>query len=405
MNREVAINLGDQTKNIYIEQIMNFSVTFSLLLSLPLLLIFIGLDILPEGTLSQDVYNYRFHIFAYIFLNQIKWFFMRYLRLFEKYIVISILELVSNVVMVLGVLFFAEKYLLDAVIYTALFASIVGLFIGFTKVTKVRYAWDIKKLKHLILAGIPMVLYALSEKVFTSVDRFMIAQYLPRSDLGYYQFGNSIALGVMMSIEALTFIFYPKFLNSFHYKTEEGMKEKKDSLIKIIYYMEYFSTLLILVGVLLVPIFIRFIMPNYSNSIIIATILLMGFCFKPITFLTSTFLVANDKQVILLPITFFAVLLLSILNYVLMITLGYGINGVVIATTIVFSIHSLILFIVIFRNFNSLYNLWRITLFVLINVSVLLLGLPTLLLIPLWLLLYIYRTKKIINLVRVNFYK
>jgi len=405
MNREVAINLGDQTKNIYIEEIMNISVTFSLLLSLPLLLIFIGLDILPEGTLSQDVYNYRFHIFAYIFLNQIKWFFMRYLRLFEKYIVISILELVSNVVMVLGVLFFAEKYLLDAVIYTALFASIVGLFIGFTKVTKVRYAWDIKKLKHLILAGIPMVLYALSEKVFTSVDRFMIAQYLPRSDLGYYQFGNSIALGVMMSIEALTFIFYPKFLNSFHYKTEEGMKEKKDSLIKIIYYMEYFSTLIILVGVLLVPIFIRFIMPNYSNSIIIATILLMGFCFKPITFLTSTFLVANDKQVILLPITFFAVLLLSILNYVLMITLGYGINGVVIATTIVFSIHSLILFIVIFRNFNSLYNLWRITLFVLINVSVLLLGLPTLLLIPLWLLLYIYRTKKIINLVRVNFYK
>ena len=399
MNREVAINIGDDSKRDYSIQIINTSLTFSIILGGFILFLFFCIGLLPETLFSKDFYDYRFHIFSYVFLNQFRWFFIRYFRLYEKYYVLSAFELISNLIMILGVFLFGEKYLLDAAIYSALIANIALLFIGFPNVKDVHFLWDTKKIKHLVIIGIPLVLYALSDKVFTSIDRFMIAQYLPREDLGYYQFGNTLALGALMVIDTLTFIFYPKFLKSFHCKTIEDFKEKRIALTTMIFNMEYISTLLVLVSGLLIPIFINFIMPNYLNSIMIAKILLIGFCFKPITFLTSSFLVANNRQPILIPITVISMILLAISNYILILT-GNGIYGVVIATGLIVGFHSIWLFLAIFKTLVDILILWRLILFVLISILIVFFSLSDYLLIIFWGLLYFSRTKQIFSLIK-----
>ena len=77
--------------------------------------------------------------------------------------------------MISGVFIFGQKYLLDAAIFSALVANIFYLFIGFQNVNNVRFYWDFGKIKSLVGVGIPLILYSLSDKVFTSLDRFMIA--------------------------------------------------------------------------------------------------------------------------------------------------------------------------------------------------------------------------------------
>ena len=59
------------------------------------------------------------------------------------------------------------------------------------------------------------MLFTLGEKLFTSVDRIMIASYFTISDLGQYQLGKTFAYGVLMSLDAALFIFYPKILSFF----------------------------------------------------------------------------------------------------------------------------------------------------------------------------------------------
>tara|TARA_B100000035_G_C21035614_1_gene570754 strand:- start:4238 stop:5632 length:1395 start_codon:yes stop_codon:yes gene_type:complete len=399
MNREVAINMGDKSKREYSINIINASLTFSILFGGFIFLIFFCLGYLPENLFSEDFQNYRFHIFAYVLLNQFRWFFIRYFRLYEQYYILSFFEFASNAIMIIGVFFFGGKYLLNAAIYSALVANIICVFIALPNVKSVRFFWDFEKVKYLVKIGIPLILYGLSDKLFTSIDRFMIAQYLPREDLGFYQFGNTLAFGALMLIDTLTFIFYPKFLKTFYGKSKKDLKRKKTGLLKMIYNMEYFSAFLVVVAGLVIPSFIAYIMPSYTQSILISKVLLIGFCFKPITFLTSSFLVANNKQVFLIPITVVSMIVLTFSNYLLL-NAGYGIVGVVIATGLTFCIHSIALMIAVFQDLAFLINIWRLILFAVLSTFIFIFKVSSSWLIVLWVLLYFTQTKKIIEMLK-----
>ena len=394
MNREASIYKDDKEKENYVQQILNISLTFSLLITFPILLIFLGLDKLPSGFISDDIFQYRYHIFSLIFLNQLRGFTLRYFRLYERFYLLSIFELVSNTIMLFGIIFFVNKYYLDAAVVFAIIGNTVIVIIGLANLKNVKLYINKSILKYLILAGIPMVLYALSDKLFTTIDRAMIAHFLPRSDLGYYQFGNTLAVSTIL-------IFYPKFLKSFHYKTEKEQVLRKKTLLNTIYYMEFFSTLLVVIGIIIIPLFISFLMPQYFKSILLVKILLIAFSFKPIIFLTSSFLVANDNQSKLLPTTLIALIILAAMNYIVIYS-GHGINGLVIVTAIAFGIYCLALYILIFRKIESLISIWRQYLFLFLGVLIIIAKIPLYFILILWLILYYTRITNVVKVIKAN---
>ena len=97
MNKEASINYGDPLKKDYISKVFNTSLTFSILLLIPFAgIIILLVNFFPE-LFSENILKYIYIIIAMVFFVQLRWFFIRYFRIYEKYKVIISFELISGI--------------------------------------------------------------------------------------------------------------------------------------------------------------------------------------------------------------------------------------------------------------------------------------------------------------------
>jgi len=378
MNREVSINYGDASKEKYIQKVFNTSLSFSLVLLAPIIIISIIIYWIIPDIFPDDIREYVLIILAILFFVQFRYYFLRYFRLYERYYIIIIFELVSNLAILFGVLLFVPKYSLPGLIYSLLVSNLLIFVISIMCIKhKLQFTLNASLVKKLVFAGIPLLFYALGEKLFISIDRIMILKYFTLADLGQYQLGKTMAYGALMSLDALLFIFYPKILKYLHINDKENKSRstRSNDLIKITNYFDVLTIPIILMGIILLPPFIGFVLPNYSASIYITKILLLGYGFQNLIFTPSSYLVANDQQKKLAPIIVIALLFMVIGNYSA-IKLGYGMNGIVMATSMIYLIYALLVFIACFRHLgekvikNTIVVIWKRLFFFLITLVI-----------------------------------
>ena len=60
-----------------------------------------------------------------VFFVQLRWFFVRYFRIYEKYKVIISFELISNITLLLGVIFDVPTYSLNGLLITLLISNLI----------------------------------------------------------------------------------------------------------------------------------------------------------------------------------------------------------------------------------------------------------------------------------------
>lgn len=352
MNRDVAIHMENEKKKDYVDKIINVAISFTIIPLLFVIFSFLFFGFFDFKFLPSELYDYAFLILLLVSLNQLKIFLMRYLRLYDRFYELTALEFFAQLINLTGVILFIGKYSIDAVIWSILASNIFFNVIAFTYVKKLKFFIDFKTVKYLIFSGFPMLIYAVTLTLLSSVDRIAIlSAFDNRISLGLYQFGFVAAQGLFMAFNSITFLFYPRWLKYFYQEEGSSVKFQQLKLQSLI--VELILVGLSIFGIAFIPFFIQTFLPNYEVSILVSQFLLLALILNGLTFLTSTFLISNNHQLKIFPIISFTVISAFILN-LFFISLGYGLYGIAFSTIIAFFSYAILMTILTLSMMNLL---------------------------------------------------
>ncbi len=345
MNKEVSINLGKEDKTLYITKVINNTISFQLLNSLflgVLFILFYTLDSL--AIITNDVIDIKYlaYIFVLAAVYQVKSFIFVYLRLFDEFFDIVKIELFSAIFVFMGVYIFIDQFGITAILLISIIGNLLVIIPSLKKIKSLNFLIEKPLIKSLILLALPLLLFNFLVLLTTSIDRIMISQLVSsnQATLGIFHFGYLLSFGVMTAFNSVIFLLVPKVLRQFNSKSKDvNLMLDQTKLV------ENVVIFIAVISMIVLPIFIREFMPDYFQSILVMQFLLLAYSINGLAFLPGSHLIANNWQLKLVPSFVLALTSAFILNF-LSITLGYGIYGVAIATIFTFCIYTFGLFLV-----------------------------------------------------------
>ncbi len=225
-----------------------------------------------------------------------------------------------------------------------------------------RPAFDPKGATKLITIGFPIMLVGLVSGVYQSIDRVLILAFLDPTHLGYYAIGLTAAsvLGILPGVVGE--ILYPRFAE--RYGATNSPSQLKEYVLTPTYLLAHLLPLFQGTIYLLIPYVILTALPKYALAIRPARILVMGSFFFAVAGFASDFLNTINKQAMNL-MAQIASLAIAISSTYAVLRLGWGIQGVAVATVLTSLFYSLgLLGYVLLRHFatplDSLKTLWNL---------------------------------------------
>lgn len=223
-----------------------------------------------------------------------------------------------------------------------------------------RPAFDPKGAAKLIAIGFPILLVGLVSGVYQSIDRVLILTFLDQTHLGYYAIGLTAAsvLGIIPGVVGE--ILYPHFAE--RYGSTNSPSELKEYVLTPTYLLAHLLPLFQGTIYLLIPYVIITALPKYAPGIRPARILVMGSFFLALAGFASDFLNTINKQAINLMAQITS-LVIAVSSTYAVLRLGWGIQGVALATVLTSLLYSITLLgYVLLRHFetpiDSLKSLW-----------------------------------------------
>jgi PST family polysaccharide transporter len=173
--------------------------------------------------------------------------------------------------------------------------------------------------------GLPLIILGLLDMVFMSVDRWVIAAKLGETQLGYYALAFMAANLLYLVPVAVANVLYPQMLERFatagDYQGVSGLLLVPLRALAVL--------MLVLVGgaTIALPLFIQLFLPKYLPSIPIIEILIPAAYLISFSTVGGNYLVAVNRQRVLMPIQIVATLFSLLLDFILL-RAGYGVLGV-----------------------------------------------------------------------------
>jgi O-antigen/teichoic acid export membrane protein len=197
-----------------------------------------------------------------------------------------------------------------------------------------KLSFDTKELKYLLLIGFPLALYSSGWTFFLSLDRLFVTNYLGAAALGYYSLAVSINAYIYQTPNAFSIVMFPQFLERF------GKTESKESLLIFItkptIALSFFVIPFLIGGAfILVPVIVRQFIPAFMPGILPLKIFMAGTFFLSLTHMPVQFLITINKQLKIVGLTLFGVILNALFCYIAIRT-GSGIVGVAVATSLAY---------------------------------------------------------------------
>ncbi len=224
-----------------------------------------------------------------------------------------------------------------------------------------RPAFDPKEAAKLIAIGFPIMLVGLVSGLFQSIDRVLILAFLNPTHLGYYAIGLTAAsvLGIIPGV--IGEILYPRFAE--RYGETNSPSQLKEYVLTPTYLLAHLLPVFLGTLYLLIPYAILMALPKYAPAIRPARILILGSFFLAIAGFASDFLNTINRQAINLMAQILSLAIAISFTYAFL-RLGWGIQGVALATVLTSFLYSIALLgYVLLRHFatpiDSLKSLWN----------------------------------------------
>lgn len=268
---------------------------------------------------------------------------------------LSIVKIVSTCA--IGLLF-VKRIGVYALFLSSFISVLIIILINGKFFVKLKWKYDIKLIGNMIRSGSPLVINGVAWTVMMSIDQFIILRFLTMEDLGAYSIGLLGFSTLVLIPQSISQIFYIKMSIKF------GKTKNREILINdCLEYTRILSliTAITAVGAFIVlPIFIRVVMPAYTKGIGAAQILIIGVALYATSILFSNvlnILKMNYRLLISTMIVCGANFILST-SFVLF---NRSLNSVALGTSISYALYSLVLITIISKELNQSFSKFMLT--------------------------------------------
>ena len=184
-------------------------------------------------------------------------------------------------------------------------------------------------IKKCFIMGIPILAIGILDSLTLSIDRMFIAVNMNETQLGYYALGIMIS-GILSIIPgSVASVLYTTMLERFAIRHEP--KDVKSLLVGPMRLIWALMITIISIIIVALPALIHLLIPKYSPSIPIVQMLIFGSFFMSTSLLPGQFLIAVNKQKLLI-VTQIVICILVLLVDMLLIHFGFGLKGIAAGT-------------------------------------------------------------------------
>lgn len=273
-----------------------------------------------------------FFVCALVFLQQVYAYFEILFRSSHNFKMVGNLRL-SRTVMDMGmaivlIYFFSLNGRLLALTLTFIF---ILIYILKKCEYTIRPKIDIKETFNLIKIGFPILMVGFSGTLYLTIDSLLILKFLDKTQLGYYSIALVFASLMLVLPGVISEVLYPRYAERFG--SSDSISSLKLYVMVPNLLMAYGFSLILGVAILLLPIAIMVLLPQYSPTIIPAKIILFGTVLHSLSMGPSNFLNTINRQNTNLIINWAGLILLFFLIYT-SISLGWGVVGVALGATL-----------------------------------------------------------------------
>ena len=168
-----------------------------------------------------------------------------------------------------------------------------------------------KNVKHYISEGVLLCIYVFAQDFLSSIDRFFIATYYSKYDLGLYSFAFSLASPILLVLTTIMYMDYSRHMSLFKDSTKTNFIELKNKMLK-----KFFSIYIILaiLGSVFVYFLLQYYLVQYISSYFVVLVILLVYIPDIMCFPYTVYYVANGENKLIIKIVIVGLILSVILN-------------------------------------------------------------------------------------------
>ena len=337
-NAIISIHKSD-TK--YVQEIVGGSLTMLFFLSVFIIIFYIV--ILIFGFQIGEKYHFlQYAPFVVVIgiMGYFTTFMSNVFRVFGRIKEIAINQSAFPVLMLVMILFFKGEGLLWALVIANILALVLSLLLYFIN-TPVNLTPIFKRylIKTIQAKGWHLFVYNTCFYLIVISTRSIVSGFYSVEEFGYFTFAFSLATAIMLFLDSISFLNYPKMLNRFA-NLENDKSYIILSKLRSIYIV--IAHMVVHAALLLFPIFILLI-PQYEKSILAFELVALSTVLYSNSFGYSDLLIARGYEKKLSLLSFFALLINIVTAYLLTAILSLSFSHVILATMLTYFIYVFIL--------------------------------------------------------------
>jgi O-antigen/teichoic acid export membrane protein len=201
------------------------------------------------------------------------------------------------------------------------------------------FDWD--QIWHLIKIGFAMFLASILFRTFMNVDKIMIGKMLGIEQLGLYTIGIMAVQQVGSLPRFFNIVIFPHIQEK--YGATKDVMDVKEMILRPTYFISRLMPILTGIIIFLAQPIVLYVLPQFKDGLGVMKILVLGYFFMAVNQMSSVLLFTIDKQKLLIPLYGIMVAVCIGFNY-LFITMGLGIIGVALGTSISYFLFFLVVF-------------------------------------------------------------
>jgi len=259
-----AIISVKKDKDFYVQKVIGTAITMLLGLSVLAILLF-SINAIFELDFGS---KYNFSTFAPIVvligvLGYFNTLFNHIFRVYGKLFEIAFSQTVFPVLMLLAIVCFKNKDLLWAMVFANFLAFLLAFLLYLIRMPlKIKPLFILDLFKTIQIKGWHLFVYNTSFYFIVISTRTFVSGYFSVEEFGYFTFAFSLANVMLLLLQSMAYLIYPKMLNRFASANKNQntglLKKMRDAYVTT-------SHLLIHVAIIIFPIFL-ILFPQYSKA-------------------------------------------------------------------------------------------------------------------------------------------
>lgn len=338
MNNIISIN---KNKKKYIEYAFNTALSMIILLSVFVAILFIANNISEINIGKEYQFNkYAFFVSGIVITNYLNNIFINLYRIHNKLSEIIFSQTITPVLTLVCIVFFKGENLLINLVITNLIAFTVSLLLFF-KNSPVKIKPILAKSLFIEIKKRGGLLFVYNSSFYFIIisTRTLISQNFSVEEFGIFTFSFSIASTIMLLLDSLSFIIFPRMIYQFYNsKNEETISLLTDYRSKYVTLAHFMTHL----GILCFPLVV-FLLPEFAGGLKILSLVAITQVTYSNCFGYPVLLMARKKDKQIAAIALGALIFNIVLGYLFIHIYNFNFSTVILSSASTYFIYNIII--------------------------------------------------------------